>query len=146
MITPREPRTRRFIIVVGCGRLGSYLAGSLSQAGHDVVVVDTRTAAFEELPAEFSGFKVEGDATEYAILRAAKIERAHVVIAATDNDNVNLMVAQIAKEAFGVAEVIARIFEMRRDTVSRKLGIQVFCPTTILGDEIIDAVRAGVEG
>jgi len=131
----------KFVLVVGCGRLGSYLASTLSRDGHSVVVVDSREQAFEELSADFSGFKIEGDATEFEVLRAAKAEKADIVIAATDRDNVNLMIAQIARKVFGVDKVVARIFEMKRDAVCQDLGVEVVCPTTILGDIIIDSVR-----
>jgi trk system potassium uptake protein TrkA len=82
-----------YVIIVGCGKFGSYLANNLSREGHSVVVIDVKASSFNELTAEFSGFVIEGDATEFAVLKEAKIDRADVLIAATENDNVNLMVA-----------------------------------------------------
>lgn len=130
-----------FVIVVGCGRLGVYLADRLSHEGHSVVVVDTNHAAFASLSAEYSGFKVEGDATELAVLKQAKVDQADIVIGATHNDNVNLMIAQIAQRVFNVPKVMARIFEPQREELCRTLGIVTICPTTLAGDGILASVR-----
>jgi trk system potassium uptake protein TrkA len=88
-----------FIIVVGCGRLGSYLANKFSHDGANVVVVDHDERAFDALQAEYSGFKVEGDATEFAVLKQAR-RKADIVIRTTQDDNVNIMIAQIAQKVF----------------------------------------------
>lgn len=126
-----------FIIIVGCGRLGSYLANNLSRLGHSVVAIDRDDAAFEALSPEFSGFRIEGDATEFAVLREAEIAHADMVIVATHNDNINLLVSQVAKKLFGVERVIARVFEPVREQTYRELGIDTVCPITMVGDQII---------
>ncbi len=130
-----------FIIVVGCGRLGTYLADHLSHEGHSVVVIDTNCAAFAYLSAEYSGFKVEGDATELAVLKQAKINEADIVVGATHNDNVNLMIAQIAQKVFNVPKVMARILEPQREKLCHTLGIVTICPTTLAGDGILASIR-----
>jgi len=136
-----------FVVIVGCGRLGCHVASQLSRAGHGVVVIDCDEDAFNQLAPEFSGFRVEGDATELAILRQAKTDRADLVIATTSDDNVNLMVAQVARTVFLVPRVLARVFEPRREGIYRRLGIETVCPTslaaglflkTILGDAVGD--------
>lgn len=129
-----------YIIVVGSGLLGSYLAGRLSQEGHAVVVIDIRPDALESLPAEYSGFRIEGDATEYALLREAKTDQADLVIATTREDNVNLMVAQMARRVFKVPRVMARVFDPRRQEVYRLLGVETVSPTVIAGELILKAV------
>jgi trk system potassium uptake protein TrkA len=129
-----------FIVIVGCGRLGSYLANKLSGAGHGVVVVDADSEAFGKLSAEYSGFRVEGDATELAVLRQAKTGKADVVIATTLDDNINLMVAQVAKAEFGVARVLARIDAPHREAMCRRLGVEAICPTTVAGDLFLKKV------
>lgn len=131
---------RLFIIIVGCGRLGSYLANRLSHDGHSVVVVDNDESAFELLSDEYSGFKVEGDATELAVLKEAKLDEADWLIATTREDNINLMAAQIAKEVFHVKRVIARDFEPERETIYRELDIETVCPTTIAGDAVLESL------
>ena len=132
------PQNSLYIVVVGCGRMGSHLAGRLSREGHSVVVIDSREDAFSSLPAEFSGFRVEGDATEMTVLARAKAARADAVIAVTDNDNVNIMVAQIAATVLKVPRVIARLFDPTREDVYRDLGIETVCPTIFTADIIAD--------
>lgn len=134
------PGQRFFIVIVGCGRLGSYLANRLSRDGHSVVVVDINESTFDALAAEYSGFQVEGDATEFAVLKQAKTDRADLVIAASREDNINLMVAQIAKKIFHVPRVMARVFDPKREELYRALGIETICPTSIAGDVFLESL------
>lgn len=129
-----------FIVIVGCGRLGSHLANNLSRQSHGVVVIDFDEGAFGNLSPEYSGFKVEGDATELAVLRQAKMDKADLVIATTRDDNVNLMVAQVAKTQFGVARVLARVFEPRRDEIYRRLSVETVCPTSVAAEMFMGAI------
>ena len=62
-----------YIVIIGCGRLGSHLANQLSRVGHSVVVIDKDEAAFKELSPDFSGFRIEGDATQIGVLNEAKL-------------------------------------------------------------------------
>jgi len=126
-----------FVLIVGCGRLGSYLANHLSEHGHSVVAIDRNEEAFEALSPEFSGFRLEGDATEFAVLREAEIANADMVIVTTHNDNINLLVSQVARKLFGVERVIARVFEPERERTYRDLGIDTVCPVTTVGDQIL---------
>ncbi len=127
-----------FVIIVGCGRLGSYLANKLSRSGHSVVVIDINESALDKLSIDYSGFRVEGDATEFAVLKQAKTDKADFVIATTREDNSNLMVAQIAKKIFHVPRVIARVFDPKREEIYRDLGIETVCPTSIAGDVFME--------
>ena len=135
-----------FIIVVGCGRMGSYIANRLSHDGHGVVVIDVAESAFGGLSAEFSGFKMEGDATEFETLKQAKVEKADLVIATTHHDNVNVMVAQVARHVLRVPNVIARVFEPKRERVYRELGIEIISPVVVAGDLFLKSVRAIAAG
>ena len=141
----REPRVRAdgelFVVVVGCGRLGSMVANRLSLTGHHVTVVDNREAAFAALSPEYSGFHVEGDATEFATLREADVDQADVVVVATENDNINLMVGQVARRMLGVRKVIARVSEPGREGVFYELGLDTICPASIVSDEIVESLR-----
>ena len=131
-----------FIVIVGCGRLGSYLANQLSRAGHGVVVIDCDEQAFRNLPPEYSGFRVEGDATEMAVLRQAKADKADMVIATTRGDNVNLMVAQMARAALGVPRVLARVFEPAMKPIYRRMGIESICPTSVAAELFLESIAA----
>lgn len=130
-----------FIVIVGCGRLGSLLANRLSGDGHNVVIIDINEGKFENLSAEFSGFRIEGDATETAVLKQAKIDTADAMIAATREDNVNLMIAQIAKRIYKVPKVMARIFDLKREEMFRQLGIETISPISISGDAFLKSIQ-----
>ncbi|MFZ7128602.1 MAG: potassium channel family protein [Desulfobacterales bacterium] len=123
-----------YIVIVGCGRLGSHLANQLSGAGHSVVVIDRDEATFTDLSPDFSGFRLEGDATRTAVLREAKLKDADVCLAATSEDNVNLMVAQVARKVFNVPHVLARVFDPRREQVFDRLDIETICPTSVAAE------------
>lgn len=124
-----------YIIIVGCGSLGAHLASELSREGQDVVTVDQDEAAFRELSAEYSGFTITGDATEVDVLLSARIQDADVVVACTENDSVNLMIAQIAKKLHQVPVVMARVFNPARQDIYKELGIDTLCATTLAAME-----------
>jgi len=131
-----------YIVVIGCGRLGSFLANRLSNEGHSIVVVDINTTAFDALtPDQFSGFKIEGDATELAVLKQAKIDKADVVIGATHDENVNIMAAQIAKNRFNVPKVFVRILDPDKESFCKAIGIECVCPTSIAAEKMMTERR-----
>jgi trk system potassium uptake protein TrkA len=136
----------QYIIIVGCGRLGAMLASRLSSLGRSVVVVDRDEAAFSYLSDEFSGFQVSGDAAELEVLRQARIDRADCVLAATQDDNVNLMVAQVAKGIYGVPKVIARVFDPSREAVYHEFGIETICPTQLSAAAFLAALQDEPQG
>ncbi len=131
---------KMYVIVVGCGFLGSYIANRLSRHGHSVVVIDRNESAFDSLTVDFSGFHIEGDATEFITTKQAKCEKADLLIAATDNDNINLMIAQIAKKVYSVPRVLARVNDPKREEIYQNLGIKTICPASIAGEIFIDMV------
>lgn len=136
----------RYIVIIGCGRLGALLANRLSLDGHSVVVIDRNEATFKDLSPDFGGFHLEGDATQLAVLRAAKLERAHELIATTREDNVNLMVAQVARTIFGVTHVMTRVFDPKRQEVYAKLGVDTICPISLAAERFLQAVAQHAEG
>lgn len=122
----------QYVVIVGCGRLGSLLAGLLSEVGSSVVVIDIEESAFDLLTAGFSGFRIVGDAVEIEVLRAAKTHKADCLLATTEEDNVNLMVAQVARKVFNVPKVLARVFDPRREGVYREFDIETVSPTKLM--------------
>jgi trk system potassium uptake protein len=139
-MTPMFDQPKLYIVIVGCGGFGSYAANRLSRDGHGMVVIDLRSAAFQNLSSVFSGFTIEGDATEFAVLRRAKMEKSDVVVAATADDATNLMVSQIAKKIFGVPRVIARVSRQEQEQVYQDMGIDLLCPTSLFGDLVGDII------
>jgi trk system potassium uptake protein TrkA len=133
------PRNK-YIVVVGCGRLGSLLASQLSALGASVVVIDQDESSFDNLSTEFSGFQITGDAAELAVLRQARTDKADFLLAVTEEDNINLMVAQVAQVVFHVPRVIARVFDPSRERVYRDFGIDTISPTKLSADAFLDTV------
>jgi trk system potassium uptake protein TrkA len=132
-----------YIVIVGCGRLGSGLANQLSRIGHSVVVIDLDELTFQDLSSDFSGFRIVGDATQLAVLKQAKLKDADIFFAMTHEDNVNLMVAQVARKLFNVPQVLARVFDPRREQVYNQLGIETICPTSVAAEMFLLAVAGG---
>lgn len=128
------------IVIVGCGRLGGMLANSLSRAGHQLVVIDRRAAAFDKLTVDFSGFTVLGDAVERHILEQARVGQADYLFATTTEDNINLMVAQVAKVIFNVPRVVARVYDPGREEVYAEFSIDTVSPTRLSSDAFLNLI------
>ena len=111
------------VIVVGCGRVGSRLARKLVSDGHSVSVIDRRAETFGKLGDDFPGQTVVGVGFDRDRLIAAGIERADALAAVTSGDNSNILVARVAREAFGVERVAARIYDPKRAEIYERLGI-----------------------
>ena len=123
-------------IIIGCGRLGANLANTLSDEGKNVVIIDKKKDAFRKLEPSFGGILLLGDATELAVLKEAQIEEATAVISVTNYDNTNILIAQIAKEMFGIEQVVARLYDPDRECVYHEFGIDTICPATLSTKEI----------
>ena len=131
------------VIIVGCGRVGSYTAAALSRAGHDVAVVDRDPNQFRRLPANFSGTTQTGYAFDRESLEQAGIATADAFVASCAGDNTNAVTARVAKEAFRVPDVVARIYDPQRAEIYRRHGIQTFAPTAWSAGKIIEFLTSG---
>jgi len=123
-------------IVMGCGRVGWTLATLLSEQGHEVCVIDQNSEALTRLGSQFPGQTVVGTAIDEDVLKQAGIERADCFAAVTQDDNSNIMAAQIAKEIFGVKKVVCRIYDPWREEAYHQLGLDTICPTTLAARQI----------
>ena len=130
------------IVIMGCGRVGSRLAAQLDREGHAVSVIDVNPRQFKRLGENFSGNTIIGTGIDEDVLRAAGIDGADAFIAVTEGDNRNIMASQVAKEIFGVPEVITRIYDPVRNKIYRGLGLDTVCPTLIITDTIRDDLNA----
>ena len=124
------------IVIVGAGRVGAELATNFDAAGHEVVVIDLSTQAFDRLPTSFRGSAVRGDGTDEDVLERAGTRGVDVFIAMTEGDNRNVMAAQLAHEAFDVRRVIAKINDPVRAEAYADLGIATLCRTNLMSDAI----------
>ncbi len=130
------------IVIVGCGRLGAYLALSLSKEGHSVTVVDINREALASLGPSFQGETVVGTGIDEEVLRRAGVEQADVFIAATGYENTNIMASYVAKEIFGVKNVITRLDDPGKAEIFRSLGLNVISPLMLAAE----AIKKCVEG
>ncbi|MDD3253590.1 MAG: TrkA family potassium uptake protein [Lachnospiraceae bacterium] len=125
-----------YTIIIGCGRLGANLANTLSDEDGNVLVIDKDKDAFRKLSPSFGGLTMTGDATDFDVLNEAQMSRAGVVVAVTNNDNINIMTAQIVRELFKIQRVIARLYDPDRECVYRELAIDTICPAVLSAQEI----------
>lgn len=128
-------KEKDYVIIVGCGKLGAKIAEDLSGERKSIVLIDKDENAFKLLSDNFSGFMIEADGVEEDTLISANIERAGMVFATTDNDNTNIMIAQIAKYIYNVPTVIARVYEPSRQEVYKKFGIDTISPIQLSTEE-----------
>lgn len=119
------------IMIIGCGRMGAGLAVFLTQSGHDVTVIDNDPAAFERLGHGFRGRTLRGDALGREELVGGGIDQTDALAALTPNDNINLVVARLAREMFRVPKVIARMHDPRKSEIYRRLGVQTISTVTL---------------
>ena len=131
-----------YIIIAGCGKVGSGLANKLSREGHDVVIIDFNEEAFISIEPEFTGLKIVGVPFDEEVLKKAGIDKADAVAAVTPEDNVNIMVSQIAKDLYGVPNVLARIYNPLREQVFQQFGLETICPTNV-SVEMISSILLG---
>ncbi len=120
-----------YIIIVGCGKVGSNLAKELSINNHDVVVIDSDPDKFSQLGSGFNGKTILGIPIDEDILLEAGIDKADAVAAVSPDENMNIMVSQIAKEIFHVPRVIPRVYDPDRDIFFQQLGLNTMCLTGI---------------
>lgn len=120
-----------YIIIVGCGRIGSMLATDLSNEGHDVVIIDQDRLKLDLLGSGFNGLRSVGVEFDNDVLIEAGISQADVFYAMTPNDNINLVAAQIASKVFGVKRVIARVNDPGKQFLYDQLGLESICPTSL---------------
>ena len=119
---------RERVIIVGCGRLGGKLATMLSDKGYQVVIIDNRPEAFNKLPDTFGGFPIKADGIDLDTLNYADIEDAAVFIAATGNDNINSLLAQIASRIYGVPNVYVRFDDVEKERLIQGFNIEGIYP------------------
>jgi trk/ktr system potassium uptake protein len=131
------------IVVVGCGRVGSELAGLLEKSGHTVAVIDKRPTAFRRLPTGFGGAQIVGFGFDRDTLLEAGIERAGALAAVTSGDNSNILSARVARETFEVDQVVARIYDPRRAVIYQRLGIPTVATVSWTTDQVLRRLLPG---
>jgi trk system potassium uptake protein TrkA len=137
-----------FILIVGCGRVGSSVARTMLREGHEVSCLDEDPESHSRLEVgleegweDLGGQFTVGTGLETDALVAAGIEKADAFIASTDGDNTNIVISQIAQRRYEVPTVIARILDPLRAGWYREQGLHTVCPTKVAIDMLEGAVR-----
>jgi trk system potassium uptake protein len=140
-----------FVVIVGCGRVGSSIAKTMLAEGHEVSVLDEDPEAIAQLEKgedrgweDMGGAFTVGTALEIDALLAAGIDRADAFVASTDGDNTNLVIAQIAQRRYNVPKVVVRVLDPARARWYRDQGLTTVCPTQIAIEMLESAVREAV--
>ncbi len=141
-----------FIVIVGCGRVGSSVARHLLRDGHDVSCLDEDPEAHARLELgldqsweDLGGQFTVGTALEIDALLEAGIEKANAFVASTDGDNTNIIIGQIAKKRFGVPTVVARILDPLRAEWYEHQGLHTICPTRVAIDMLVADIEAATK-
>ncbi len=131
---------------MGCGRVGSTLARSLEDRNHTVSVIDSEPDAFRRLGPGFNGDKVTGVGFDQRVLEKAGIRRCDAFAAVSSGDNSNIIAARVARETFGIEQVVARIYDPGRAEVYQRLGITTVATVKWTADQVLRRILpAGAE-
>jgi trk system potassium uptake protein len=130
------------LIVIGCGRVGSTIAKRFASEGWAVTAIDEKEAALSRLGENWTGGFIVGHGMDATVLREAAIEEADAVVVATDGDNTNLIIGQVAQKRFGIDCTVVRILDPARAEFYRERGLRTICPTSTAIDALSDAVRS----
>lgn len=125
------------VVIMGCGRVGSTLAHLLEPRGHTVAIIDQKPDAFRRLHPGFEGATVTGMGFDQGVLKEAGIERAEAFAAVSSGDNSNIIAARVARETFGVHNVVARIYDPGRAEVYQRLGIPTVATVKWGADQVL---------
>ncbi len=129
-------------LVVGCGRVGASVAKTLAAEGWDVSAVDEKEEALQRLGENWSGGFTVGHGMDATVLREAGIEDADAVVVATDGDNTNIVVGQVAQKRFGVQCVVVRLLDPARAEFYATMGMRTVCPTSNAISVLTEAARS----
>ncbi|MBF4160978.1 potassium channel family protein [Nocardioides acrostichi] len=134
------------VVIMGCGRVGSTLARSLEDRNHTVSIIDSEPDAFRRLGPGFNGDKVAGVGFDQEVLEKAGIRRADAFAAVSSGDNSNIIAARVARETFGISQVVARIYDPGRAEVYQRLGITTVATVKWTSDQVLRRILpAGAE-
>ena len=125
------------VLVIGCGLLGRKIARTMDEMGWDVSVLSNIESDLELLENDFEGVTFRGFPMDIRNLREAGIESCDAVAVTTADDNLNITVAQIARDYFGIQNVVARASDPARELIFEHMGLHTICPTNHAGDRIV---------
>jgi trk system potassium uptake protein len=112
-------------IIIGCGRVGAELADRLNKNEHNISIIDNVPSAFDNLPLDFLGRTIEGEALNQTVLRRAGIEYADGLAAVTNSDSLNAVVAHIARTVYKIPNIVVRNFDPNYRSLHEEFNLQV---------------------
>ncbi|HET7388101.1 MAG TPA: TrkA family potassium uptake protein [Nocardioidaceae bacterium] len=134
------------VVIMGCGRVGATLARSLEERGHTVAIIDANPESFRRLGPAFQGIKITGMGFDQVVLDQAGISKADAFAAVSSGDNSNIIAARVARETFGIQQVVARIYDPGRAEVYQRLGITTVATVRWTADQVLRRILpAGAE-
>jgi len=133
------------VMIIGCGRVGSVLANRLDEAGHQVIVLDRNQQAFRRLSEKFSGERIVGNGLLEEFVRPTLEMKTDILFAMTENDNINIMIAQKLKMHFQLGEVIAVVHDSILAGLYKELGVDTVCPTDLVTKDLLQRLHIGQE-
>jgi len=126
--------SKKHMIVIGCGHFGFPIVKSLIEQDYKVTAIDLNSSSFAMMPLSSNSLMIEGDGTDPETLEAAGVVGADAVIAATNDDAVNIMISQMVKQKYHVETVIARLYDLSKERTYKDLGVQVISPVSLFTD------------
>ncbi len=137
------------ILIVGASRVGTRLMQALEHLGHDISVVEQDANLLEsvgQMSPPFGGNIIKGVPIDAEVLRSAGAEICDALAAVTQDDNINIMVGQIAQEIFGLKNVIVRIADPElKNIYSERFGMHTVCGTNLTAQAIVAGLLQNVE-
>ena len=130
------------VLIIGCGRVGSTVAKRMAAEGWDVVAVDEKEEALARLGEHWTGGFIVGHGMDVHVLREAGIEEADALVVATDGDNTNIVIGQVAQKRFGIDCTVVRVLDPARAEFYASRGLRTVCPTSTAIDVLTEAVRS----
>jgi len=123
-----------YILIIGCGRLGSTISQDLANSGHDICIIDRDAEKLRNLGTGFNGQRIQGIEFDNDNLLSGGIHQADVLLALTPDDNINITVCLVAAKIHHVARIIARVNDPSRKYIYDTLGIEIINPTQLSAD------------
>lgn len=127
-----------YAVIAGGGKVGANVGRALLRMGHEITIIESRLSRFTTLEAEFEHMARYGDGTELFVLEAAGLARADVCIAVTGDDEDNIIIGQVARDHFGVQNVVARVNDPRNQEHFDLLGV---APTVCATESILALIE-----
>ncbi|MEA5095641.1 MAG: NAD-binding protein [Sedimentibacter saalensis] len=130
-----KKQNKELAVIAGCGEFGSKIAVLLQKKNMNVHIIDIDENSFSNLSPEFDGFTITGDAADIDLLEFAGAGKASIIIAATNDDNTNIMIGQMSKHLYKADEVVVRIYDSAKKFLCADMDITSICPCVLSENE-----------